>query len=81
MVREIGNRLADAAPEVEEGMSVYDEIALELARSEREALAKVHKRITEQQLGEAFVASPVDCSTGNNPKLQPSASERANHNR
>lgn len=50
-------------------MSVYDEIALELARSEREALDKVRKRIASQQLGEAFLTSPADFSTGYIPKL------------
>ncbi len=54
MVRKLGDRLANAASKVEEVVSVYDEIALELARSEREALDRVRKRITAQQLGEAF---------------------------
>lgn len=45
-----------------------DEITLELARLVREAHAKARKRISEQQLGEAwkdlaeFNASPADLS-------------------
>jgi hypothetical protein len=40
-------------------MNVHDEIILELARLEREAVAKVRKRMSEQQLGLAFRDLPV----------------------
>lgn len=40
-------------------MNVHDEIILELARLEREAIAKVRKRMSEQQLGLAFIDLPV----------------------
>lgn len=35
-------------------MNVHEEITLELARLEREAVAKVRKRMSTQQLGLAF---------------------------
>jgi hypothetical protein len=36
-------------------MTVADEITLELARLQREAIARVRRRIAAQQLGEAFI--------------------------
>lgn len=35
------------------------DIALELARIEREALARIRKRMSEQQLGEAWIDLPL----------------------
>jgi len=36
-------------------LDIHDEITLELARLERRALEAVRKRMTEQQLGEAWI--------------------------
>lgn len=54
-------------------MDFAADVALELARLEREALARVRKRMSEQQLGLAWIdlpASPDNFSRGIFPEIR-----------
>lgn len=53
-------------------MNVWDEIALEVARTEREAFDAVRRKIAARQLGEAFVnLSADDPSEDSLPQTDP----------
>jgi hypothetical protein len=51
---------------------MIEDIMLEIARVEREALEKVRKRIAERQLGEAWVGLVVDHADNQVPVIEPS---------
>lgn len=40
----------------------YDDVVLEMARTHREALERIHAKITADQLGEAFIDRRADNS-------------------